>query len=320
MDLLADVLASVRLSGAVFFEAEFSEPWKVRSERSDVLARMLFPFARRLVLFHLVAEGACWAEIDSKRWELRAGDVIVLPYGDEHVMGAGSASGAEDIASLFPVPPPWHRPPCIKTGGSGPTTRIVCGFLHCDEAVFNPLLTALPRVLLASSNEGPSAALLGASLGFLRKELEGDRPGGGPVVARLVEALFVEVLRGHGADLQSDAVGWLAALKDEGIRRALELIHSEPEKDLTVARLARVAAMSRSVFHERFQALVGDSPSQYLTQWRLQRASRLLLEGDDGIALVAARVGYDSEAAFSRAFKRFTGEPPAAWRKRRTAG
>ena len=315
MDLLSDLLESVRLSGSVFFQASFSSPWRVRSERAEGLARALLLEKQRLILFHYLAEGSCWAEVEgATRVELVSGDLLILPFGHDHVMGHGAAPTTHEVSQLFPVPPPWQRPPRITTGGSGPSTEVVCGFLQADTAMFNPLFDALPKLLVIPASTGPRAALLSASLDFLVQELAADSPGVASVTARLTELLFVEALRQHTSTLDQSEVGWLAAMRDPGIRRALEAIHHEPAQDWSADQLAKLAAMSRTVFFERFTELLGTAPAQYLTRWRLQRAAHWLLDSDSSIAEIAGRVGYGSEAALGRAFKRECGQSPAAWR------
>jgi len=314
MDLLSDLLKSIRLSGSVFFQACFSSPWCVRAAAADALARALSLGQQRLILFHYIAEGSCWAEVDGARVDLAQGDVIVLPFGNEHVMGHGAPSATRDVSQLFPAPPPWRAPPRITTGGDGPSTQIVCGFLHTDTALYNPLFETLPKLLVVRAAAGRRAALLSASVDFLVEELASDTPGAASVTARLTELLFVEALRQHAQNLGPTEVGWLAAMGDPGIRRALEAMHHEPARDWSADDLAKLAAMSRTVFYERFTELVGAAPAHYLTRWRLQRAAHRLLDTDDSIAEIAARVGYGSEAALSRAFKRESGQAPAAWR------
>lgn len=314
MDLLSDLLESVRLSGSVFFQACFSSPWRVRSARVGALADAVFPGGQQLILFHYVADGGCWAEVEGERVELVGGDLLVLPFGHEHVMGHGEAGQTRDVFQLFPAPPPWRKPPRITTGGGGPITELVCGFLHADTALFNPLFEALPQVLVIPASSGPRAALLRASVEFLVQELARDSPGVASVTARLTELLFVEALRQHTSTLAEDRVGWLAALRDPGISRALEAIHGKPEHDWNADELAKLAAMSRTVFYERFTGLIGVAPAQYVTRWRLQRAAHWLLRSESPIAEIARRVGYGSEAALGRAFKRECGQSPAAWR------
>ncbi|HEY6728678.1 MAG TPA: AraC family transcriptional regulator [Polyangiaceae bacterium] len=314
MDLLSDLLESVRLSGSVFFQASFSSPWRVRSASTEALAAALRMGNQQLILFHYVAEGACWAEVEGARVELASGDVFVLPFGHEHVMGQGEARDTREVSQLFPAPPPWRRPPRITTGGGGASTEIVCGFLHADAALFNPLFEALPKLLVVPAASGPRAALLRASVDFLVQELAQEGPGVASVTARLSELLFVEALRQHTSSLGGDEVGWLAALREPGIRRALEAMHHEPQRDWNADELAKLAAMSRTVFFERFSELVGTAPTRYLTRWRLQRAAHWLLDSDRSMAEIAERVGYGSEAALGRAFKRECGQSPAAWR------
>ncbi len=328
MDVLSNLLEAIRLNGAVFFRAEFSAPWTVRSERSERLQALLAQSqdaaehattesARRLILFHFIAGGRCWAEVNGERKELESGDVIVFPYGDEHVMGQGEARATEGIASLFPSPPPWPEPPRLTTGGGGEATHIVCGFLSCDQALFNPLFDALPAMLVARPRDDARARLLRSSLEFLGAELERPAPGVESVTRRLTELLFVEVVRQHASELADGQLGWLAALRDDGVRRALEAIHAQPQEDWSVEDLAKRAAMSRSAFYERFTQLVGDPPAQYLTRWRLQRAAHLLVSSELPLAAIAEKVGYGSETALVRAFKRTTGQSPAAFRKQR---
>jgi len=314
MDLLSDLLKSIRLSGSVFFQACFSSPWCVRAAAADALAQTLCLGPQRLILFHYIAEGSCWAEVEGVRVDLAQGDVVVLPFGNEHVMGQGATSTTREVSQLFPAPPPWREPPRITTGGGGPNTQIVCGFLLTDAPLYNPLFEALPKLLVVPAAGGRRAALLRASLDFLVEELARDNPGAASVTARLTELLFVEALRQHASSLDPTEVGWLAAMSDPGIRRALEAMHHQPERDWNADELAKLAAMSRTSFYERFTQLVGAAPAQYLTRWRLQRAAHWLLDTNASIAEIAARVGYGSEAALSRAFKREAGQSPAAWR------
>lgn len=298
----------------MFFQACFSSPWRVRAEASDALARTLCLGDQRLILFHYVAEGSCWAEVEGKRVDVARGDVVVLPFGHEHVMGHGATDTTSEVSQLFPAPPPWREPPRITSGGDGPSTQIVCGFLHTDPALYNPLFEALPKLLVVPAAGGPRAALLRASVDFLVEELASDSPGAASVTARLTELLFIEALRQHARTLGPSEVGWLAAMSDPGIRRALEAMHHQPERDWNADDLAKLAAVSRTVFYERFTELVGVAPAQYLTRWRLQSAAHWLLDSDNTLAEIASRVGYGSEAALSRAFKRECGLAPAAWR------
>lgn len=316
VDVLSDFLRAVRLSGAVFFRARFTAPWGLSSPDSAQLARVLLPAARQMVMFHAVERGSCWLEIEGQpRAEVRAGEVVVVPFGDPHAMGCGEPARVESVAQLFPGPPPWPEPPRLVYGGAGAPTEIVCGFLHLDQALFNPLLSSLPRVLLARPDGTAPGRLLESSLEFMRRELDAEVPGSASVLARLTELLFVQVLRQYVAQLSERELGWLAALRDRNIGQSLRNIHEQPAYAWTVDELARRSAMSRSGFAARFTELLGEAPAQYLTRWRLQLASQRLREGDENLAEIAAAVGYASEAAFSRAFKREAGKSPAQFRR-----
>lgn len=316
MDVLSDFLRAVRLSGAVFFRASFTAPWGLASPDASQLARLLLPAARHMVMFHVIEAGSCWLEVAGQpRAEVRAGDVVVFPFGDAHAMGHGQPARVDSVTQLFPGPPPWREPPRLVYGGSGAPTEIVCGFLHLDQALFNPLLASLPRVLVSRPDASAPGRLLESSLEFMRRELEAEAPGGASVLARLTELLFVQVLRQHVAQLPERELGWLAALRDRAIGLSLRCIHEQPAHAWTVDELARRSAMSRSGFAARFSELLGESPVQYLTRWRLQLASQRLREGDENLAQIAAAVGYGSEAAFSRAFKREAGKSPALFRR-----
>jgi AraC-like DNA-binding protein len=311
MDILSEVLRAVRLSGALLFRGEFSSPWSCSASDSRMSAPFLVPGAKSLVFFHVVTDGRCWAEVENQQpLMLEAGDVLALPYGDAHSMGNPQGSTCTPIASLLP-PPPWPELPTVTYGGGGELTRVLCGFLHCD-AVFNPVLTNLPRVICVRARGEPS--WLATSSRYMLEEAGRHRPGGASILGRLAELLFVEVLRRHMEDLGENEIGWLAALKDATVGKALQLMHENPAHDWTIEGLGHLVGLSRSTLADRFRHLLGEPPMQYLTRWRLQIAAQLLRDTDEGIAAIAARVGYESEAAFNRAFKRHAGEPPAAWR------
>ncbi|MCA9551207.1 MAG: AraC family transcriptional regulator [Myxococcales bacterium] len=327
MDALSGVLRAVRLTGAVFFQADFTAPWALESPESSMLAQALLPDARQVVLFHLVRGGRCWVDVPGQpRIELGPGDVIVFPLGDRHVMGSGAAEAVTPVTALFPGPPPFVRPPRLAYGGGGAATGLVCGYLYLERVFFSPLFGTLPRVLVARPDDGAAGAMLRSSAGILAAALEGcettsdatpldpSAPGGAEVLARLTELLFVEVLRRHMAKLAPEEVGFFAAIRDPGVGRALEAFHREPCRPWTVEQLARQAAMSRSGFAARFVELLGESPAQYTLRWRLRLAAQRLRETTDSIAEVATESGYASEAAFSRAFKREHGLAPGRFR------
>ncbi|HZP00441.1 MAG TPA: AraC family transcriptional regulator [Terriglobia bacterium] len=331
MDVLADVLRVVRLSGAVFFVAEFSSPWAIESPPSKTLAPFIMPRAECFTIFHVLAEGTCWVKVKGEPpLQMRAGDVLVVPQGDEHVMGSDLALKPTPMRVLIPEMPRPEMPP-LRHGSGGDAARFVCGYLHCDQK-FNPLFSTLPRLLCVRSREGNvvlepvgtgnkdrslsfhAGLWVNTTLYYLIKEAQ--NPSSQPMLARLTELMFVEVLRHYMQELGPDQKGWLAGLKDPNINRALTLLHAQPARLWTVEDLARDTGVSRSALAERFTELIGESPMRYLTRWRMHLAKQLLCESNESLAEVAGHIGYESEYAFNRAFKRHVGEPPATWRKR----
>lgn len=335
MDVLSDVLRVVRLSGAVFFVAEFSTPWAIESPPSKDLAPFLMPRAECFTLFHVLAEGGCWVKVKSEPpMRMVAGDVVVVPQGDEHVMGSDLALKPTPMKALVPEIPRPGMPPVIN-GGGGEVTRFVCGYLHCDQK-FNPLFRTLPRLLCIRNRAGSvvlesagaanqasdrlvpfhAGMWLNTTLHYLVKEAQSQNLSSQLILGRLTELMFVEVLRRYMEDLAPGQKGWLAALKDPFVGRAVNLLHAQPARTWTVDDLARDSGVSRSALAGRFTQLIGESPMRYLTNWRIHLAKQLLREGHHSMAEVAERVGYESEYAFNRAFKRQVGKPPAAWGKK----
>ena len=316
-DVLSDLLRVVRLSGAALFRGDLSAPWALKTVDSTKIAHILLPKAKRLLSFHLVAEGRCWIALPGcHRVQLACGDIVVLPYGDAHTMGSDSGHEPVPVAGLL-RDVTWNSGlPVVVHGGGGETTRMICGFVHCDELLFNPLLKTLPALLHINTEAEPEESLLAGSVRHLIGEAHSARAGSACLLARLSELLLVEVLRRHMTALPPETVGWLSAMNDPLVGRALQLLHADPAYGWTVNSLARQVGASRSSLASRFNALLGQPPMRYLIGWRLQLAAELLRDGAIGMAAIAASVGYASEAAFNRAFKRYTGEPPAAWRDR----
>ena len=315
-DVLSDVLRAVRLTGAVYFDFELSSPWVVEAPPSREIVGKVMPGSQRVIEYHLIARGTGWGHaVGQEPFRLREGDLIVFPQGDAHVIssapGMRAAPDMEAFARASTALPMFY-----ELGGGGPErARIVCCFLGCDERPFNPLLMALPSVIHLSA-AGPEATngWLGTLLSIAAKESGSGRAGGENVLARISELMFVETIRHYLERLPAAETGWLAGLRDPMIGQALVALHREPRKPWTVERLARVVGLSRSVLAERFTVMIGQPPMQYLALWRMQLASRLLLDGDP-VASVASAIGYESEAAFRRAFKRLVGRPPATWRR-----
>jgi AraC-like DNA-binding protein len=314
-DVLSDVLGAVRLTGAVYFDFELSSPWVAEAPPSREIAAKVMPGVQRVIEYHLIARGNCWGHaIGQEPMRLGEGDLIVFPQGDAHVLSSAPGMRAAPDMSVF-ARTSTPLPLFYELGGGGPErARVVCCFLGCDERPFNPLLTALPAVIhLAAAAQG-TAGWLGTLMSIAVGESGSSRAGGENVLARLSELMFVETIRRYLEMLPPSQTGWLAGLRDPVVGRALAALHGEPKEPWTVERLARLVGISRSVLAARFTEMVGHPPMQYLALWRMQLASRLLVEGD-AVAAVADAVGYESEAAFSRAFKKLVGQAPATWRK-----
>ena len=312
MDPLSDVLRAVRLNGAYFFLVDATDPWSMAAGAACDLAPQILPDAEHLISYHVVVSGSCWGGLAGQpQMLLEPGDAIVFPHGDPHVMSSEERRG--------PVPGPMHGvphryPETLRIGGGGRRAMFVCGFLACDARPYNPILSALPRCLHVRGAAG------GWLAEFPRQVVAESREGGAgsaTMLTRMAELMFIEVLRRHIDRLPAQQTGWLAGLRDPLIAQVLAQLHARPTHAWTLAELAHAVATSRTVLAERFAQLVGVPPMQYLTQWRLQLAAEHLARGSAKVAAVAERVGYESEAAFSRAFKRATGHAPAVWRRMR---
>lgn len=318
MDALSDVLRIVRLTGAVFMDAEFTEPWCIGEPSGVEVCIEQMPHAQHVVIYHLVTEGRCEVSVPGQAAACaHAGDLVVIPGGEAHSLGSDLARPPVPGGALVVRRGP-DDVPLVRHGGGGGVTRMVCGYLACDTSLFDTVLAALPRVMVVNMREGPGAQWLSSSIRFSIAESAAQRAGAGTVLAKLSELMFVEAIRRYIEGLPADQTGWLAGLRDRFVGKTLALIHSKPAHAWTVEELAGTVGLSRSALAERFTHLVGQPPMQYLTRWRLQLAANLLRSGSRNVASVAADVGYDSEAAFNRAFKRELGTTPAAWRGNRT--
>jgi AraC-like DNA-binding protein len=321
IDVLSNVLRTVRLTGAVFFYVEATAPWSAGASPTNKILHTVMPDAEHLISYHVVTEGICYGTVkDFSPVRMEAGDVIVFPHGDQHVMS--SEPGLEPVGEHFHTSAAHLQLPFLLnegTGNSASKTTIICGFLGCDARPFNPLLSTLPRVLHVRASSTPKAIWLNHFIHYAAGESKEKRAGGECVLAQLSELLFVEVVRIYLESLPPEHTGWLAGLRDPYIGKALGLLHDKPGHPWGLEDLAREVGLSRSVLAERFTHLVGSPPMQYLTQWRMQVAAGLLAHGSEKIASIASQTGYESEEAFSRAFKRLVGVPPAQWRKRKTS-
>ena len=315
MDALSDLLRVVRLDGAFFYAVEAAEPWGVESAAAPELAPRILPGAEHLIAYHILTRGRCYGGvIGEEQVELAPGDVIVFPHGDANLMSSGRGVR---IGPGVNTSAPARYPETVFLGDQEPrVTSFVCGFLGCDRRPFNPLLAALPRLMHV---RGMSEGWLGGFIRQLTEESRLGRAGAESVLTKLAELMFIEVLRRYLEHLPAGRTGWLAGLRDEVVGRALTLLHGQPGHPWTLEELARKAASSRSNLAKRFGELVGQPPMQYLARWRIQVAANLLAQSGAKVSTIGSEVGYDSEAAFSRAFKKETGLAPGAWRgSRRT--
>jgi len=323
MDVLSDVLRAVRLTGAIFFDVEARVPWVAHTPPVKDFAHAVMPGSGHVIAFHVLTRGSCWAELvdgSVPPVRLQAGDLVILPIGDEHVFCSVPGMRATPDLSRYrrPVNERLPLPVVVNEGGGPETCQFVCGYFGCDARPFNPLLEALPRIVHAPVS-AETRGWLSSLVRIAVQETEHGSAGGETMLAKLAELMFVEVIRKYIDGLPKDSRGWLSGLRDRHVGAALRLIHARPSGPLTLESLARDVGLSRSVFAERFAHFVGVPPMQYLARWRLQLAAHLLQGNGTSIAAAAAEVGYESEAAFNRAFKKFVGVPPGAWRRSHNA-
>ncbi len=318
MDALSETLRVVQLVGAIFLQGRFTAPWCYQSPPADAAAPLLEPGAERVIIFHLITEGECHVELEGQvPMRLSAGDVILFPQGDAHLMG--SATG------MVPAPGTplkdllQRRPRQLNYGGGGATTRLLCGYLACDARLARLLLAGLPPLVRVNVRGSNAGVWLEASVRYALAEARSPRAGGAGVLAKLAEVLFIEVLRLYIHEQSAGRTGWLAGLGDRIVGGALNALHRKPAHAWSLEELAREACTSRTVLAERFQLLVGSSPMQYLTQWRMMLAANLLCRSKAPLAQIAHDVGYQTDTAFIRAFRREYGVPPATWRRHRHA-
>jgi len=315
MDPLSDALRVLRITGAMFVDAEFTAPWCVLTQSGLQGALRLEPW-ENVIFFHLLTEGRCQVRLASDRSviDLESGDVVMMARDAPHLLGSDLRLPPQRSEALI-GPASASGLMRIEHGGGGERTRFGCGFIVCDERLARPLLGALPGILRIRLGEGPGVAWLRSLMAAGTAESAGTRPGSETVRASLSELLFVEVLRRHVETLPPGHTGWFAGLRDRHVGRALALLHARPGHAWSVDALAEQVGLSRSALAQRFTDLVGRPPMLYLTRWRLTVAAQRLRTGAGSIGQIAADVGYESEAAFNRAFKRELGMPPAAWRR-----
>jgi AraC-like DNA-binding protein len=327
-DTLSEVLRAVRLRGAVFYYIEGAAPWVAEAPRAPEIIPAIMPGVEHMIEFHALLEGSCWAAIAGEApIRLEAGDLVLFPQGDAHVISSAPGMRGPGVdTGFFFAPRPPQLPYALSMKGAEITTArldgggreratVACGFLGLDARPFNPLIAALPRVLHVPGRALGAESWIAVFLRAVVAESNQRRPGGEAVLQRMSELLFVEVLRRFADSLPPGQTGWLAALRDPAVGRALALLHDDPARPWTLERLCEEAGLSRSSLHERFVLFTGQPPMQYLAQWRMQVAAGLLRDTGAKVVDVALQVGYESEAAFSRAFRRVVGVAPGAWRQ-----
>jgi AraC-like DNA-binding protein len=320
-DALSDVLSAVQLSGSVFFDVTAKSPWVAEAPPAAQIANSVTPGAQHVIEYHVVTRGACWislvGDVAFEPVRLVEGDIAVIPQGDPHVVSSAPGMRAEPNLEAHRRPADANALPfAIRTGAEGPSdAHLICGFFSCDARPFNPLLDSLPRFMRFNRGAAPgSHSLLDQFIRFATAETGNKRAGSQSVLNRLSELMFIEIIRLHMDQLANSNTGWLAGLRDPLVGRALTLLHGRPAHAWTLEELASEAAASRSALADRFAQIVGCPPIQYLAQWRMQLAAKRLTDPAAKIAAVAHEVGYDSEAAFSRAFKKLVGRSPSQWR------
>ncbi len=331
MDVVSDVLRVIRLSGMVVFHTELTEPWGLAVPPAAALAQLFKLETRRLIAFHAVATGSCVSLLGGVE-HLGEGDVVMYPHGDAHVLASEVTVAPIPVGGVLPPITP-EQLAIVRHGGGGSMTRLVCGFVHCDEGVFNPLAAGLPKVLLGRSAGRNGPTPLHGLLQLALSEAAAPRAGTTTLLTRLTELMFVEVLRTFMESLPAaqtgaepagalaagaQPAGWFAGLRDPFVGRALQELHAAPDRHWTVDELGRTVGLSRSALVDRFHAFLGQPPMTYLTHWRIQLATQLLRDSHGSVADIGSRVGYASETAFNRAFRRVVGLPPAAWRRQAT--
>ena len=314
MDVLSEVLKVVKLQGAMYYNGEFSSPWSVCSPPSRAVASQLAPGAGHVIVYHLLTEGRASARLlDGERITLDAGDIVIFPHGDAHILENGPPTKSVDIAKeLARIIAQGLK--LARLGGGGEVTRFICGYMACEPRLSQVFLSGLPPLFKVNIRKDASGRWLENSIRFSVNEADASRAGGEAVLAKLSEVLFVETLRAYIAHLPAEQTGWLAGARDSEVGKTLALMHRNPAQPWTIASLAKEAGLSRSVLAERFRHYLNEPPMAYLTRWRLQLGAQMLASTSYSVAQIASEVGYESEAAFNRAFKREFTVPPARFR------
>lgn len=318
MDALSDLFRIVGLTGGVFVEAEFTDPWWVAGRIAPEYCKPFMVEPEHVVCFHYVVEGQFDIEIESgARARVTAGEIVMVPMNDLHHYGSVRRRDPVTAADLMqPVASGFGR---IEYGGGGARTRLVCGFLGGNAQIY-PLLSGLPRLMTAQVASLPAGDWMRTTFEYAARTLAAGDPGAATVLAKMSELLFVEAVRAFIARMPEGGEGWLAGLRDPYVGKALALIHGATASSWSADSLASEVGLSRSAFADRFTQIIGSPPMRYLTQWRMRLAATRLAEGRMPIARIGEAAGYESEAAFARAFRREMGKPPGQWRKDAAGG
>lgn len=307
------------MTGGVFLHAEFFAPWCVTTRVAPEHCAPVLAPASHLIIYHYVVEGGLDIRIvgEEEGIAVRAGEIVVLPRNDVHLMG--SDLSLPPVAGSDIIRPPKQGGLfSVHHGGAGERTRMICGFLGCANAKGNPVISTLPPLLKLNVKQTGAADWIRATLAYAAQEAFAGRPGSETVLAKVSELLFVEAVRHYAEALPDGKTGWLAGLRDPHVARALALLHREIARPWTVEDLGREVGLSRSALADRFIRLIGVPPMRYLAGWRMQAAAENLRNSSASLAQIAETAGYDSEAAFSRAFKKAFGMAPATWRRSST--
>lgn len=312
-DLLSEILRTVRLNGSVFMNARFSDPFGIVDPQSYDERTPMAHF-KHVSILHLIVSGECRFGAEGDELPVSMGDLVFMPFPGRYTFRSGQPDRVVEAAELVrpgPIEGMWT----IDHGGGGQEVHVVCGFVETAEFLFVPVFQALPHLLVERTTEDRVGKLVGETVREIVDLVRSGAPGTQAVLGRLMELLFVEILRRYLSEVPAGANNWFAALNDPVVGRTLQLMHAQPGHRWTVEEIADRIGSSRTVIADRFRTLIGRPPMDYLTGWRIQLAAQRLCLGHESIPSIAAGVGYDSEAAFHRAFKRVTGTTPAAWRR-----
>jgi AraC-like DNA-binding protein len=316
MDALSDILRAARLSGGVFFNAEFSAPWCIAAQMAPEFCAPFLGKTDHLIPYHYVVDGEMTVALPGRsRQRLRSGEVVLFPRNDFHLIGSDIDQPPVQASDVILTAGKTINP-SVRHGGGGEVAHMVCGFLGCDSELTNPVISTLPQSMILRIEETPAADWIRSTFHYASHELANGQTGSAAVLSKLAELLFVEAVRHYVRSLPDGQTGWLAGLGDPALARALALLHADPGRDWSVEELGREVGVSRSGLAERFTRVIGVAPMHYLADWRLQVAAVKLRESSEPLIRIAEQVGYDSEAAFSRAFKKKFGTAPVTWRRR----